>query len=135
MNYDLLKEVVWQLSDIAQAVVIILIIFKIFKMEKQIEKVRPLKKSNENTYKKKARDFEAWKFTKEALDKEDSWLREYRADLSLISQYGGEVLYVNIETPEKDIRVDLGDYIIKDADGKFHVCDKEIFDETYEIAE
>ena len=133
MNYDLFKEAVWlwQLFDFAQVVLILWVIFRINKVEEQIEKVRP----NKNTYKKKVPDLEVWKFTKEALDREDSWLREYRADLSLISQYGGEVLYVSIETPEKDIRVDLGDYIIKDANGKFHVCDKEIFEETYELVE
>lgn len=53
MNYDLSKEVIWQVYGIAQAVLIMWVIFRITKVEEQIEKVRQLKKSSKNTYKKK----------------------------------------------------------------------------------
>ena len=41
-------------------------------------------------YRKKPVEIEAWEFTKEALGSNDSWVRLYRNELHLISQYAGE---------------------------------------------
>lgn len=37
-----------------------------------------------------------------------------------------------LKTEEGIVEVADGDYIIKDADGKFHVCKRDIFEKTYE---
>lgn len=78
---------------------------------------------------------EAWKFTREALGDIGSWVRKYRDDITLFSQYGGEVLYIEIETLEGTMKAELGDYIIKGVQGEFYPCKPDIFEKTYEIVE
>ena len=84
-------------------------------------------------YRKKPVVIEAWEFTKEALGSNDSWVRLYRNELHLISQYAGEVLYMEIDTLEGTMRADLGDIIIKGVQGEFYPCKPDIFEATYEI--
>ena len=78
---------------------------------------------------------EAWEFTKEALKQTDSWVRENREDLHLVSQYGGEVLYIEIDTLEGRMRADLGDFIIQGVNGELYPCKPDIFHKTYEVVE
>ena len=40
-----------------------------------------------------------------------------------------------IHTPERNIRVWLGDYIIKDEQGEITLCKPDKFEETYELVE
>lgn len=76
---------------------------------------------------------EAWEFTKKALERTDSWLRgEKREYLHLVSQYGGEVLYIEIDTLEGRMRADLGDFIIQGVNGELYPCKPDIFEQTYE---
>ena len=83
-------------------------------------------------YRKKPVVIEAWEFTKEALGSNDSWVRLYRNELHLISQYAGEVIYIEIDTLEGTMRANLGDYIIKGIQGEFYPCKPDIFKATYE---
>lgn len=76
---------------------------------------------------------EAWEFTEKALDSNDSWVRLYRNEIHLTSQYAGEVLYIEIDTLEGTMRADLGDFIIKGVQGEFNPCKPEIFKKTYEV--
>ena len=86
-------------------------------------------------YRKKPVVIEAWKFTRKALEDIDSWVRKYRDDIKLVSQYGGDVLYIEIETLEGTMRAELNDYIIKGVQGEFYPCKPDIFEATYELAE
>ena len=84
-------------------------------------------------YRKKPVVIEAWEFTEKALDSNDSWVRLYRNELHLTSQYAGEVLYIEIDTLEGTMRAELGDFIIKGVQGEFYPCKPEIFKKTYEV--
>lgn len=87
-------------------------------------------------YRKKPVVIEAWEFTKKALERTDSWLRgQKREYLHLVSQYGGEVLYIEIDTLEGRMRADLGDFIIQGVNGEFYPCKPDIFHKTYEVIE
>ena len=83
-------------------------------------------------YRKKPVIVEAWEFTRESIKVADSWVRRYRNDIILFSQYGGEVLYIEIKTLEGTMRAVLGDYIIKGIQGEFYPCKPDIFEKTYE---
>ena len=83
-------------------------------------------------YRKKPVVIEAWKFTRKALKDIDSWVRKYRDNIKLVSQYGGDVLYIEIETLEGTMRAELNDYIIKGVQGEFYPCKPDIFEKTYE---
>lgn len=84
-------------------------------------------------YRKKPVVIEAWEFTRKALNDIDSWVRKYRNDIKLVSQYGGEVLFIEIKTLEGTMRAELGDYIIKGVQGELYPCKPDIFEQTYEI--
>lgn len=83
-------------------------------------------------FRKKPVEVEAWEFTREALKSTDSWVRLYGNELHLISQYAGEVLYIEIDTLEGTMRANLGDYIIKGIQGEFYPCKPGVFKATYE---
>lgn len=84
-------------------------------------------------YRKKPVEIEAWEFTKKALERPDSWLRGPKREyLHLVSQYGGEVLYIEIDTLEGTMRADLGDFIIQGVNGELYPCKPDIFEQTYE---
>ena len=83
-------------------------------------------------FRKKPVEVEAWEFTREALKSTDSWVRLYGNELHLISQYAGEVLYIEIDTLEGTMRANLGDFIIKGIQGEFYPCKPDIFKATYE---
>ena len=78
---------------------------------------------------------EAWEFTRASIKLADSWVRQYPNDINLFSQYGGDVLYIEIKTLEGTRRAELGDYIIKSIKGEFYPCKPDIFEATYELAE
>lgn len=40
-----------------------------------------------------------------------------------------------IATLEGNMRVNIGDYVIKGVRGEFYPCEKSIFEETYEVVE
>lgn len=85
-------------------------------------------------YIKKPVVVEAWEFTREALKRTDSWLRGSRHDhLRLVSQYGGDILYIEIDTLEGTMRADLGDFIIEGVEGELYPCKPDIFHKTYEV--
>ena len=86
-------------------------------------------------YRKKPVEIEAWEFTREALKSNDSWVRLYENELHLISQYAGEVIYIEIDTLEGTMRANLGDFIIKGVQGEFYPCKPDIFEQTYEKGE
>ncbi|WP_373738318.1 hypothetical protein [Jeotgalibaca porci] len=76
---------------------------------------------------------EAWEFTRDSIKVADSWVRRYRNDIDLFSQYGGEVLYIEIKTLEGAMRAELGDYIIRGLQGELYPCKPDIFEATYEL--
>ena len=42
---------------------------------------------------------------------------------------------IEINTPEGDMRAQVGDWVIKGVAGEFYPCKPDIFEETYEAAE
>lgn len=42
---------------------------------------------------------------------------------------------ITIHTLEGEMKVSVGDYIIKGVDGEFYPCKPDIFEKTYEVAE
>lgn len=127
MDYDLSKEVVWQVYGIAQAVLIMWVIFRIAKVEEQIEKVAPLKKSNISTYKKKMEIFEVLKYEGVSVGEAVKFCNN-KAHIDVNAN-----LYIH--TPERNIRVWLGDYIIKDEQDEITLCKADKFEEIYELVE
>ena len=94
------------------------------------------KKDNKRMiYRKKPVEIEAWEFTREALKTDDSWVRLYVDELHLISQYAGEVLYIEIDTLEGTMRANLGDYIIKGIQGELYPCKPDIFKMSYRLVD
>ena len=94
-------------------------------------------------YRKKPVEIEAWHFTKENLKKGvPRWVdhlpvnkngyEELNHDISLWSQYGGEVISGEIKTLEGDMTISENDYIIKGVHGELYPCKPDIFEETYE---
>lgn len=127
MNYDLSKEVIWQVYGIAQAVLIMWVIFRITKVEEQIEKVRQLKKSSKNTYKKKIVVVEVLKYEGVSVGEAVKFCNN-KAHIDVNA-------HLYIHTPERNIRVRVGDYIIKDEQGKISLCKPDKFEENYELVE
>ena len=84
-------------------------------------------------YRKKPVVIEAWEFTMDSLKDVYSGVRRYQNDIKLVSQYGGEVLYLEIKTLEGTMRAELGDYIIKDIQGELYPCKHDIFEATYSL--
>lgn len=83
-------------------------------------------------YIKKPIPVEAWHFTSEALDKPDSWVRTHRDHLTLVSQYGGKRIWLEVKTIEGMERAEEGYYIIKGVRGELYPCQEDIFLDTYE---
>ena len=40
--------------------------------------------------------------------------------------------YLLVEFPDKIIALSVGDWLIKEADGEFHSCNTEVFEQNYE---
>lgn len=127
MAYDLSKEVIWQVYGIAQAVLIMWVIFRITKVEEQIEKVRQLKKSSKNTYKKKIVVVEVLKYEGVSVGEAVKFCNN-KAHIDVNAHF-------YIHTPESNIRVWLGDYIVKDEQGEITLCKPDKFEESYELME
>ena len=62
----------------------------------------------------------SWKFTRESLRNAPDWVR-YNVGIELISQYGGDVLYIEITSGDEIKTAQLGDYIVRDSLGDLHV--------------
>lgn len=88
-------------------------------------------------YRKKPVVIEAWQFTKENFSKGAPQFIKFAQNnpVTLYSQYGGEVIYGEIQTLEGLMQVSEGDYIIKGVKGEFYPCKPDIFEETYERVE
>ena len=82
-------------------------------------------------YRKKPVVIEAWEFTKESLKNRDSWVRKYPEDLTLVSQYGGEKVWLEIDTLEGIMIANEGDFIIKGLEDELYPCKPDIFEATY----
>lgn len=90
-------------------------------------------------YRKKPVEVEAFHFTKENYKREKLplWLKKAMSygEISLFSQYGGEVISGDINTLEGKMQISEGDYIIKGVKGEFYPCKPDIFEMTYEPVE
>ena len=62
----------------------------------------------------------SWKFTRESFRDAPDWVR-YNVGIELISQYGGDVLYIEITSGDEIKTAQLGDYIVMDSLGDLHV--------------
>lgn len=69
-------------------------------------------------------------FLTSSIDKEIT-LEEDTFRIDLVNG-GCQVGNLIIKTPEGEVKADISDYIIKNADGNFHPCKKDIFDKNYE---
>lgn len=76
---------------------------------------------------------DCWQLTRENLPKADSWIRLYSKDLMLVSQFGGDLIWVEIGKGDDKVIVEENDYIIRHADGSFRLCKKEDFEKTYRV--
>lgn len=76
---------------------------------------------------------QAWKFTRENLDSYDSWVRRYPKEILLTSQYGGEVLYIEVRTSEGLVKITEGDLIYKLPSGEFKAIKKHNPFEEFEM--
>lgn len=83
-------------------------------------------------YRKKPVVIEAWQFTKENYKEGFSKYFE-KENISLWSQYGGEVIEGEIITLEGTMKVSENDFIIKGVNGEFYPCKPDIFEKTYEL--
>lgn len=93
--------------------------------------------SEMQAYTKKPVAIKAWHFTKENLAK-SGLPQELRhrelTPINLVSQYGGEKLWLEIATLEsgdQPLIADLGDYIIIGVAGECYPCKPDIFQQTY----
>lgn len=121
MNYDLLKEAVWQVFVSAQAVFIMWAIFKIIKMEEKIEKIKSIK----NTYKKKVPDFEVLRYEGVPIGEAIRFC-DNKAHMDVNA-------HLYIHTLEGNIRVRVGDYIIKDEQGEISLCKPDVFEQNFSL--
>lgn len=71
---------------------------------------------------------EAMQFTDESKDRVFNWVRYNCYAVRGIDNN----LVMFIQTLEGDMRVNIGDYVIKGVRGEFYPCEKTIFEETYE---
>ena len=77
----------------------------------------------------------------EALQFEDtadriSELSDFVSDQDLVVNYNyPDNPYLRIQTLEGEMKVSIGDYIIKGVNGEFYPCKPDIFEKTYEKAE
>ena len=88
-------------------------------------------------YRKKSVKVDAWQFTKKNFSKgAPEFIRHAKGKpVTLYSQYGGEVIYGEIETLEGIMHISENDYIIKGVSGEIYACKPDIFMQTYEIAD
>lgn len=64
------------------------------------------------------------------------WLAELAAEGKLaIGRAGTNQAFLMVITPEGDFRMDVGDYIVKKADGSVFPCEAEVFEMVYERIE
>lgn len=77
-------------------------------------------------YRKKPIPVEARQFTGDNFLE----LQDWSTDLVALSDYNEDVICVH--TLEGPVWGEKGDYIIKGVRGEFYICQKDIFEETYE---
>ena len=85
-------------------------------------------------YRKKPVVIEAWQFTKENY-KQGTPKEFENENITLWSQYGGEVIGGEIITLEGNMTVTENDFIIQGINGEFYPCKPDIFEKTYEKIE
>jgi len=61
-------------------------------------------------------------------------VREIKDFVKPIAEYLEDEQVILIHILEKDMRANIGDYIIKGVKGEFYPCKPDIFKETYNIA-
>lgn len=82
---------------------------------------------------KKPVTIEAWQFTK--ANYSEGVPNKFRnRNVSLWSQYGGDVIGGEIETLEGKHTVSENDWIICGVKGEFYPCKPDIFEMTYDVA-
>lgn len=85
-------------------------------------------------YVKKPIPVEAIQFTLESLHEVQDWLAKGKGVMGLSIDHKEQPIFT-IYTLEGEMTAKLGDYIIKGVRGEFYPCDREIFEETYELAQ
>ncbi|MGO5010802.1 hypothetical protein ACTQ5K_02790 [Niallia sp. Sow4_A1] len=85
-------------------------------------------------YLKKPVVVEAWQFTKKNFAKGVPEFILYAPDkpITLFSQYAGSVIYGELKTPDGLIKINEGDYIVKDEQGEPQHWRQKLFESTYE---
>jgi len=83
-------------------------------------------------YRKKPIEIEAWHFTRKNIDYVRTLCESSNRKINFVSQYGGDVIYLEIETLEGVMRADEGDFIIKGVKGEYYPCKPDVFEMTYE---
>ncbi len=90
-------------------------------------------------FRKKPVVIEAYQFTRANFcrDKEPIWLKQaiQNGEITLWSQYAGEVVEGEIKTLEGVMKVSENDWIIKGINGEFYPCKPDIFEKTYDLVE
>lgn len=81
------------------------------------------KKDASKTVRITSKVYEAWQFTRENLNRADSWVRIHPNNIHLTSQYGGEVIWIELSGCRE--KVYPGDWIVlQEGIGFFAISDK-----------
>lgn len=68
---------------------------------------------------------EAWQFTRENLKKADSWVRIHSNNVHLISQFGGELIWIEL-SGSREAKIYPGDWLIQqEGIGFWAISDEE----------
>ena len=84
-------------------------------------------------YRNRMVEIEANKFTYLNKDKVYQWARQYQYNIQPSFNKGAPCLL--IPTAERELQCNLGDYLIRDTNGEFYVCESSLFENLYEPVE
>lgn len=76
---------------------------------------------------------EAMQLNKDNANQIREWASKYDAHTQIIYK-NYEVVYINIKTPQRNMKVELGDWIVKGINNEFHFCNNDFFQESYEVS-
>jgi hypothetical protein len=83
-------------------------------------------------YRKKSVMIDAWQFTKKNYHAQAPRFIRHSNDVTLWSQYCGDVIGGEIKTLSGVVQIGENDWILKGVKGEFYPCKDDIFIMTYE---
>lgn len=87
-------------------------------------------------FRKKPVVIEAMQFTNESKEKVFNWIKEHYLgaypNLGAYPSSDGDIPTLKISTLEGEMKVQIGDWVIRGVKGEFYPCKPDIFEATYE---